>query len=198
MGSGRINAAKSLEGALIARSVSDGDVVYARETGAYYYINGGKKQPISSFVKNQRFADTPSKNVSVNDLSRFSDGSYAEPKEGTLVKSPLNQTVYYISKGLKLPVTYQVFGMRGFNFANVVTISDTEVTSWLTGSFLSPPEGSLVKTAASPTVYWVVGGVLHPINYGYYISKGLNIFQIQIISSTDFKSYPKGEAYISN
>lgn len=198
IGSGRINAGKALEGALSAHSIKDGDVISVRDTGQLYYVNGGKKQLISNFVKLQRFASVKPKVVSANEIVYLTDGSMAEPLDETLIKTPSNPTVYYMHKGLKFPVTYQVFTMRKFNFGNVNVLSDTEIDSWLQGSFLAPPEGSLVKTPNNPTVYWVVGGVLHPVNRGFYDSRGLKIFPLTIIPAADLKSFSKGEAYISD
>jgi hypothetical protein len=102
-----------------------------------------------------------------------------------------------MSKGLRLPVTYQVFLLRGFNFADVHTLSYTEVNSWLLGSFLAPPEGTLLRTGKNPTVYWVVGGVLHPINYNFYLSRGLQVFPVVYVADQDIASFSKGDAYIN-
>ncbi len=194
MGSGRINVAKSLQEAII--SIIDGDVVQVIGTSDWYYINGGKRQLISPFVKSQRFTNLSPKQVTLSEIDRFPEGSFAEPIDGTLVKTPDNGTVYYMSKGLRLPVTYQIFLLRNFDFKNVFTLSPAEVNSWVTGSFLTPPEGTLVRTGKNPTVYWVVGEILHPINYKFYTDRGLQIFPVVYISDNDISKLPTGESYI--
>jgi hypothetical protein len=196
LGAGRINVFASLDQQIVTTVIQQGDLVQVQETGIVYYINGGKRQSISPFVRNQRFPNVQVKQVSTADLAKFPEGGYAEPLDGTLVKSPNNPTVYFMSKGLRLPVTYQVFTMRGLNFGDVVSVVDNELNSWLVGSFLTPPEGILVKTAKNPTVYWVIGGVLHPINYAFYIDRGLNIFPVTVVSDNDLKNFSKGEAYV--
>jgi hypothetical protein len=112
------------------------------------------------------------------------------------VKFDKNPTVYVIQNGQKLPITYQVFLQRGFSFNNVNTLSYEELNSWVTGSFLPPVDGTLVKGNANPTVYWVIGQVLHPINYNFFISRGLSVFPIMTVPTNDIAGYPKGEAYI--
>ncbi len=194
LGGGRINVAKSIEEQIL--SLEDGELVERTSTGQIYYINGGKRQYVTPFVLNQRFAGVPRKQVTSIDLEKFPEGSYAEPLEGTLVKIPETSTVYYIEQGLRRPVTGQVFQLRKFNFNNVHTLSSTEVFSWIEGSFLTPPEGTLVRTAKSLTVYWTVGGVLHPINEKFWIDRGLNIFPVIFVPDSDLNKYPIGDAYI--
>jgi hypothetical protein len=64
------------------------------------------------------------------------------------------------------------------------------------GSFLTPPDGTLIRTANNPTVYWVVGGELHPINYKFFVDRGLNIFPVVYSPDSDVSNYPIGDPYI--
>ncbi len=195
LGAGRINVLRSMEQAILP-VVAEGDLARVQETGAIYYISGGKRRLVSAFVFNQRFANAPVKQVSRFDLDNFPEGPYAEPLDGTLLKTDSDPTVYYMSKGLRLPITFSVFQMYHFKFSDINTLSLSEVNSWVVGSFLTPPEGTLVRTATNPTVYWTVGGVLHPINYGFFVDRALNVFPVLYISEEDLKSFPKGDAYI--
>lgn len=194
LGTGRIDVAKSLEEQII--KISDGDLVQVTGTNTFYYINGGKKQIVIPFVRSQRFAFTPVKVVTETDLENFSEGSFAEPLDGTLVKSPNEPSVYLIQNGLRSPVTYQVFTMRGFQFKDVVTLTNIEVGSWVVGSFVTPPDDTIVKSKTNPTVYWVVNGTLHPVNYKFYTEKGLQAKPIVNFSENDIANFPKGDAYI--
>lgn len=194
LGGGRINVAKSMEQQIV--KLVDGDLVKVDGRDLYYYINGGKKQMVSTFVKNQRFATTSYKTVAFADLQSFPEGSYAEPLDGTLVKTPNDGTVYYMESGLRRPLTYQVFLMRGFSFATLATLPSVEVNSWIVGSFLTPPDGTIVRSKSNPTVYWVVNGSLRPVSYNFYISRGLNKTPITYISDGDISKFPKGDSYI--
>jgi subtilisin family serine protease len=196
LGAGRINVVKSLGGVPSGIFLNEGDVVRAGTTGQYYYISGGKRHLISPFVKEQRFANINPRIVAEADLQNFPEGDYAAPLDGTLVKAEGSAAIYYISRGLRLPITYQIFLLRKFQFSQVRTLSYTEVNSWLTGSFLSPPDGALVRTGKNPTVYWVVGDVLHPISYDFYISRGLQVFPTIYVADDDIKSFSKGDPYL--
>jgi subtilisin family serine protease len=196
LGAGRINVLSSMQENIISVNVKEGDVVQLKENNALYLISGGKRHLISPFVKSQRYATSRVKEVSLSDIEKFPEGNYAEPLDGTLIKMNTETTVYYMSQGLRLPVTYQVFLLRGFKFTDVNVLSYSEVNSWLEGSFLAPPDGSLIRTSKDPTVYWIVDGVLHPINSNFYKQRGLNVFPVIFMSDEDVKGFSKGEPYI--
>lgn len=194
LGSGRINVEKSLQEKI--PQIGDGDIVQLIGTTEIYLINGGRRQRISPFVRSQRYYNISPKQVYFSEIQNFPEGSFAVPLDATLVKTTDNPTVYYISGGLKLPVTGPVFNMRGLRFTDVVSLPSPEVSSWVTGSFLAPPEGALVRTPQNPTVYWVVNQALHPINFEFYTQRGLNIFPVIYMPELDIAGFPKGEAYI--
>ncbi|MBL8031035.1 MAG: hypothetical protein JNK33_01780, partial [Candidatus Doudnabacteria bacterium] len=133
------------------------------------------------------------KGAAAGDINR---GQFAAPEDGTLIKLAGNPTVYWVSGGIKQPVTAQVFKARGLRYEQVFTVSDAEAGSWLTGRLLPPPDGALVKTRNNQTVYWVVGGLLHPINAGFFRERGLQVFPIMQVSEADLRQFPKGEPYI--
>lgn len=194
LGGGRINVLQSLQEKFV--TIADGDVVKLADSDEWYLINGGKRQLISSFVRRQRYTGVTPITINTIELNNFPEGSYAPPVDGTLVKVPNNPAIYYIEKGVRLPVTYQVFLSRGLSFDNVAVLPDTEVNSWIVGSFLAPPEGTLVKSASNPTVYWVLNQTLHAVNAGFYEHRGLGIFPIMIMSAQDINGFAKGESFI--
>lgn len=195
IGAGRVNAERALADEIFVSKFNDGDLVTIESTAQTYFLSGGRKQPVSPFVFGQRFKNTKVKFATEKDLETFPDGQYATPLDGTLVKNPSEPTVYMMSRGLKLPITYQVFTKYGFNFDMVTTLSNNQISSWLTASLLSPPDGTLVKISKNKTVYWVVGGVLHPISFDFFKKKGLSIFPIMVVSDSDLKNFARGESY---
>ncbi len=195
LGSGRINVSASLKNELTPY-IQEGDVVELQSTGQLYYINGAKRHLIIPFVLSQRFSATTKKSVTESDISKFPEGPFAEPLDGTLIKADSGPTVYYMTKGLKSPVTGSMFRLHGFSYSNVHVFSGNEVNSWITGGLLAPPDGALVRTPTSRTIYWVVAGSLHPINSGFFLARGLNIFPVIYVSDDDMRSFSKGEAYI--
>ena len=195
LGAGRINVEKSLQKE-IAPYIQEGDLVKLNTTGQLFHIYGGKRHPIFPFVFHQRFAVTTPKIVTELDLATFPEGQYAEPVDGTLIKTDSDPTVFYMSKGLKFGVTAQMFKLYNFADFSVNSITTSEINSWITAGLLPPPDGSLVRTEKNQTVYWTVGGVLHPINNNFFISRGLNIFPVIYVSDQDLKNFSKGESYI--
>lgn len=195
LGAGRINVLNSLEKNILNERVKEGSLVQT-PSGAVYYMSGGKRQPVSLFVKEQRFKQIAPAAVEESEIAQFPLGAYAEALEGTLFKLPNSPTVFYMGRGIKYPVTGQVFALRMLSFASVQVLSPEEAQSWVTGPFLPPPDGMLVKTAQNPTVYWIIGSSLHPVNYEYYMRRGLSALPITVIPDADLKSFPVGEAYI--
>ncbi len=195
LGAGRIDVLKSLQ-SVISQNFSEGDLVKATDLGVVYQILGGQKRLISSFVFNQRFSSTPLKYAVSTQLSGYPEGPYVTPNDNTLIKIDTEPDVYMVVSGQKMPITYQVFQERKYNFSNVNTLSFAEVASWPTGSFLPPLEGTLIKTYNNKTVYWVIGQALHAINFGFYMDRGLNIFPIMLAPDSDIKSFAAGEPYI--
>jgi hypothetical protein len=196
IGSGRINVAASLFSEILPETVVEGDVVQVIDTGIIYVISGGKRLLLSSFVHQQRYAGKVPKPVRLSQIALFPEGQYAPAADGTLVKKINDPTVYWMQNGLKMPVIYPVFLERKFTFDRVISLSDVEVDSWLTGKFLPPSDGALVRSHTNRTVYWVVSTTLHPITAAFYQNRGLSVFPILYFSEEDVKQFPKGEAFI--
>jgi hypothetical protein len=194
IGSGRINVQKSIEQS--ENSIIDGDLVQIKGHTELYYINGGRKQLVGEFVKQQRFSNVIPRQVSGTDLESIPTGSMAEPVDGTLIKSVSSPAVYYMKNGLKLPITGKVFGLHKFSFANVISLPDSEVNSWILGSLLTPPESSLIRSPNNPTLYWVSNHSIHAINYNFYLQRGLGSFPVIYMSDTEIKEFPVGESFI--
>jgi len=196
LGSGRINAAQALNTATNTPAIADGELVRPNDSTQVYEILGGQKRPVSPFVQNQRFPGVSPLVVSEDDLTGFPTGPYAVPTDGTLVKDNADNTVFIISQGQKLPISSQVFRQRMLNFNGINTVSYTEVSSWVTGNFLPPIDGTVVKTPKNQTIFWVVGQTLHPVNSSYYAYAGLNNFPVMVVPASDMSNYPQGSSYI--
>ncbi len=196
LGSGRINAEQALGIATTSPAIADGELVEGPGSTQVYEILGGQKRPVSPFVQNQRFPGILPQAVSQQQLAGFPTGPYAVPTDGTLVKDNGDNTVFIISQGQKLPISAQVFNQRKMSFSSINTVSYTELNSWVTGSFLPPLDGTVLKAAKNRTVFWVVGQALHPVNYNFYLYDGLNKFPLMVVPDADFSSYPQGSAYI--
>jgi len=194
LGTGRIQVDKSIEKQIIP-NILEGDVVRGSDASVVYLISGGQKRLISPFVFNQRFGGKSIQSFPQSQLDAFPKGPFVTPADGTLVKYLTAPTVYEIFQGQKLPITGQIFKHRKYDFSKVNTLSDGELNSWVTGNFMPPLEATRVKIPGSQTVYWVVGGVMHPVNRAFYKDRGLDMFPLISISKQDFTHYSQGGAY---
>lgn len=198
LGSGRINVARSLERHTPSPALAaEGELVRVAGGAVTYQIVGGQRRPISPFVFNQRFLGQAVREASQAEVDRVPQGAYATPLDGTLVRREGNPTVYAVVKGLKRPVTASVFKLRGFRYPDVNVVSYSELESWVTGNFLLPPDGALVKAGRSRTVYWTVGEAVHPITAEFYRRRGLAAFPVTVVPDADLRSYPIGEPFTS-
>lgn len=191
LGAGKIDVDKSLEEVILP--LRDRDLVKVKGTHQIYLINGLKRELISDFVRNQRFAGKTPRELEIEDLYKYPEGSYALPQDGTLVKTPDSPTVYYISQGTKLPIISEIFLAHKFVFQNVVTLTSAELSSWVTGKLLAPPNTYLVKTKDDPTVYWPVAGVLRPVTLLAYQNMGLNVLPTIIVTDELLNQFSVGE-----
>lgn len=193
LGGGRIDAEASLAEQL--SGISDRDLVVLMGTDNHYFINGSKRQPVSPFVLKQRFSGTETQEVTLAELSRYSEGSFATPLEGTLVKSVSSPAVYIIDKGLKLPISAEIFRARNLRFMDVIPIPDVELNSWVTGSWLLPPAGSLIRGVSSQTVYLVSADKINAVSYDYWMDRGLNKLPLMVLSDELVQKLPKGDSF---
>ncbi len=196
IGSGKIDAFKAVNTPIFASSILDQDLVLEEETGYIYYLNGGKRQPVSEFVRKQRFPSRVLKRVKASELLSIPIGPQTTPSVGTLVKKSNESTVYYITKGGKSPITKFVFESHNYNYSEIRTVPELELDSWFTEKFLAPKDGTLIRGYKGLTVYWVVSGELHPINNNFYQSRGLNVFPILLIPDQDIPSFQISSPYV--
>lgn len=191
LGSGKINVAKSLDEVILP--IADKDLVKVKGTDQVYLINGLKRQLISEFVRQQRFPNKNIKDTDIEDLAQYSEGSYATPQDGTLVKTPDAPMVYYISQGMKLPVMEGIFKAYKFEFRDVVTLTSAEINSWATGKLLAPPNTFVMKAKSDPTIYWPVAGVVRPVSLHAYQNMGLSVFPAILIPENLIESFTIGD-----
>jgi hypothetical protein len=195
LGAGRVDVYASLVAPIVVERYADGDLIEVIDTGKLYEISGGKRLEVIPFVREQKFQDRFAIPVKEAQVSNLPLGTLAAPLNGSLVKSYSNPTVYFMMNGSRMPVTYQVFSQRGLSFSDVKVLYETELNAWLPGKQLPPPDGSLIRSADNPTVYWTVDNTLHPISQDFFVRRGLGIFKISIFSESDIRAFPRGESY---
>lgn len=79
--------------------------------------------------------------------------------DGSLIRGVGTPIVYLIVGGQKREITSaQLLYQLGYNFASVIEISQSDMSDYPTGLRAVYPDGTLIKSAASPSVYRVKGG----------------------------------------
>ena len=193
LGKGRINALKALS----PLPASEGSLIRESVTGRIYLISGSTKRFISSFVFNQRgFSETSITNEVSNQLAAFPAGPALPPLEGTLIKNETDPTVYVIEQEFKRPLTYLVFITRGYSFANVYTLSSSEVADVLTGEWAAPYDGTMVLIKGDPTVYVMNQGVRRAVTYFIFTQRQLSFAKVISVTQDEFLHIPApGDSY---
>lgn len=170
-----------------------GDVMLPKEgtliknaAGQVFLIESESRKLLSSFVAVQRKLDLASATLLADDeIQTYKDGGRALPTEGTLVKSRDNPAVYVIMNNQKRLLSAFVFKQRSYKFGNILTAEPGELDAYDTGKLMPPLDGTLIKAAEEPAVYYVGNGLLQPLT--------LFVFQQQKFSFKNVVSVPKAE-----
>jgi len=166
-----------------------GTLVKTQTDPTVYYIDNGVRRPLTYLVFVSRqlsFANV--KIMADADLAVIPLADWYWPPDGTLVLIKGNPTVYVMDQGLARPVTYFVFTQRKLSFAKVISVSTDEFshvprpadTYWL-----SPLDGTLVKSATDPTVYVIENQTKHALSGPAFSARGYKF--------TNVKKLPQAE-----
>jgi len=117
-------------------AIVDGLLVKAGEPSVYI-VNNGQRQIISNFVYKQRGLDRfPIARLSAEEINRYpinDHGNIYPPEDGTLIKGTSSATVYLIENGARRGITAAAFANRGFSFAGVHVLPQTEIDQYQLG-----------------------------------------------------------------
>ncbi len=113
----------------------------ARDTnGGYWYIESETRRPLSdaALVK-LYFSGRPAKKLTPRELQSYPIGPAFLLRDGELVKSPTNPTVYVIVKGEKRRIpSAEIFTRIGWNWKNVVTLPNRVLKAYPDGQDVTP------------------------------------------------------------
>jgi hypothetical protein len=120
---------------------NDGTIIRGQVQPAVYLVSGGQIQLFSEYTFKQR--KVTAKQITLvpdEEISTYAQSGFVPPFDGTLIKSTDAGTVYLVQKGMKQPLTADLFKNRGLSFKNVVSLAADEVGSLQLGSFASPKD----------------------------------------------------------
>jgi hypothetical protein len=164
-------------------------------TQELFLFKGGSKHPISPFVAKQlRITSDYSFEPSI--AGAWPEGIAIAPRDGTLLKSDADPTVYVVAKGQLLELTSAVFKNRGFSFKNIAVIPDADLRVMAKGGFAPPKENSWFTTGQS----LVSGGPIYLYKNGVkrrvpeFVSKQRGMTPDFVFSSESAANWPEGDA----
>jgi len=167
----------------------EGTLVKDMTDPTVYIIHQELKRPLLNLVfhsRNFKFSDVQT--MSGAELQIIPTGEWYWPPDGTMVLVTGNPTVYVMDNNVKRPVTYFVFTQRKLSFARVVTVTPDEFGHLPQSPdqyWLSPLDGTLVKSQTDPTVYLIFEGAKRALTYEAFIARNLKF--------TDIKTLPQAE-----
>ena len=147
-------------------STTDTTIRLINDSGTFYLIQNNQKQGITNpdmlYTYGFEFQDAlPPTNA---DLA-LPVGDPLLPADGSLVKSPIDSTVYLITSGQKKGfISASVFTALGFKFTSVLTITAPELGQMPFGSIISDslmahPDGFDINQDG--TIYWINNQTKH-------------------------------------
>jgi hypothetical protein len=83
-----------------------------------------------------------------------------------------------------------VFVSRGYSFAKIITLPDTEVSNYKTGDWYWPPDGTMVLIKGSPLVYVMDQSVVRPITYFVFIQRKYSFARVISVTPDEFSHVP--------
>jgi peptidoglycan hydrolase-like amidase len=145
----------------------DGSLLQTINSPMVYLIEQGKKRVFE--MTGEQFShlgfEWPTiKKVSLEDLTAYSDGQKIKyGSDGELVTTK-NSTVYLIENGKKRAFTSAtLFNKLGYDWSKIKIIENEEMESFLSGKKMKYPDGTLIRGADKPTVYFLENGTLRKI-----------------------------------
>src|SRR5581483_8139579 len=101
----------------------DGTIIRGTTNKAVYLVSSGQIKLYSAYTFAQNKI-TPKQIVTVPDaeVATYSQNGFVAPKDGSLVKSPISNTVYLVQNSLKEPVTADVYKNQHYTSKQIATI----------------------------------------------------------------------------
>ncbi|OGE79828.1 MAG: hypothetical protein A2660_03275 [Candidatus Doudnabacteria bacterium RIFCSPHIGHO2_01_FULL_45_18] len=188
LGSGRINALSTIAPPPLA----DGSLIRSPYTGEIYLISNNAKRPISNFVFAQRgFRQENIITAANNQLVSYPTATPLPPLDTTLIKSENYDEVFVVVSGMKRPLTYLVFISRGYNFANIKILPQSEIDNLPTGEWYEPPDQTMVLVLGDPTVYVIDKGTRRAVTFFVFQQRNLSFSKVINVTPDEFSHIPQ-------
>ena len=157
----------------------DGTILAPASGGKFFLVIENLMRPLSNFVAGTRGLNLSGATyLPDEEVASYAVGDAALPPEGTLLTGAGDPTVYQVEGGKLRPISGFVFGQRKFSFANVLSAPGSDVSSMSKGTPLPPLDGTLIKEAGQPLVYYTALGQKYPIPYYVFLARNFRFADI--------------------
>ena len=171
---------------------NDGTIIRGTTNKSVYLVANGQIKLFSAYTFTQHKI-TGKQIVLVPDaeIATYAQNGFVPPLDGSLVKSPIDGTVYLVQSGLKEPVLGDVFKNQRYSLKNIGVISADEVNALVTGPY-APPRDLTFFAVDSKTgpLYEYKQGTKHTIST--YVAKQRGITADYVFSGSVVSQWNDG------
>lgn len=175
----------------------DGTLVKSGTDPTVFVIHQGVKRALTYLVfvsRGYSFADVVSLPQAFVD--RLEAGDWYWPPDGTMVLIKGNPTVYVMHEQVRRPVTYFVFTQRKLSFAKVISVTLDEFSHIPAPPdlyWLSPLDGTLIKSNDDSTVFVIENGVKKAVTYEGFVRRGYKFSSIKTLPRAEMDVIMPGQ-----
>ncbi len=167
-----------------------------------YIIEGEMKRPLTYLVfitRGLNFANI--KTVTQGEVDLYPLGEWAQPQNGVMVLISGDPTVYVMDASVVRPVTFFVFQQRRLSFAKVLRVTPDEFshiqkpgdTFWL-----SPMDGTLLKSASDPAIYVIESGAKRLLSYEAFVARNYKFANVKVLPQAEMDVITPGLPLLSS
>ena len=171
---------------------SDGTVVRGQTQPEVYLVEAGKLKLYSAFTFGQYAVAKKVQLVPDAEIALYTKAGFVTPKDGTLVKSSNDGTVFEIKQATKHPVSATVFKNRGMSIKSIAVLAPDEVNSFALDGYAEPKDRTFFKTADSAQLYYFKEGTKRTISS--FVAKQQRITPDFTFSRAEVDSWADGIA----
>lgn len=152
----------------VVKRYPDGSLLQVKNDTQVWLLEAGKKRNFASkSALLSRFDINKVVSVKQEDLDNYATGTPIRFPNYALVKSPKNNVYLLVNNEKRGIVSMTVFKKIGFNTAEIINASDSELSAYQNGPNITAtstyPLGALLQDSKSGGVYYVENGAKAPI-----------------------------------
>jgi hypothetical protein len=156
----------------------DGSFVQISGSPTVYIVENGQMQQIPTFVMMARGLNPSSitaTTIAQSDYDAYTHGPVLAPPDGTAIKisGDSSNTYYVFEDGVKHPASQFILSQRKIDPNAAFTVSAADANLFISGSQLTPADGTLLQSPGSKTIYVSEQGSIYTLTaftfqqYGY-------------------------------